>query len=538
MATKTLGTGGDYATFTAAIAGIATWDTLNVLTAGTYTEAAALSAISKTVEFVNLSGGQVTIQTPLGSHIGSVSGGPVTVTWTGDFNFQIRKPGFGGTEYHWLLAGTAGADNKLVFEGCTFTSDYTTGLTQVVYQQSGKSHEFHDCTMVGQYAQLVTLASTCNDSKIDGLTIADSTKFIVKGYTTGAMFASFDHRRIVGNVSDAPMYNANNQLPVSVTTSGLLTTSVMWGMNGPFYMTVGSNIAIEKSTFDGTRTFAFYCRSNSSTGTTFRDCEFCGFSGEGVNVFGTIANLIDYCGASNGCPALSNSAGSVGTHCLTSDPLFADYAGHDYHLLAGSPRIDAGTTVIATVDPDGVAIPQGTAPDIGAFEWVQAVTPVVYDSGATADATVIATYLDGTPLAGFAAYDLFPAHGDRLVTLAQIVLISLFSDRVAATDDELPPGQDNRRGWFADTTGDKIGSRLWLMESSAVTDTTLDDCRFYAAEALAHMTRDGLATSVEVDMDIVTDDANPLEARLETTITVRLDEKRGVILKFPDLWGL
>jgi hypothetical protein len=43
MATKTLGTGGDYATFTAAIAGIATWDTLNALDAGVYTEAAALT---------------------------------------------------------------------------------------------------------------------------------------------------------------------------------------------------------------------------------------------------------------------------------------------------------------------------------------------------------------------------------------------------------------------------------------------------------------------------------------------------------------
>lgn len=39
MSTKTLGTGGDYATFTAAFAGIATWDILQVITAKTYTEA-------------------------------------------------------------------------------------------------------------------------------------------------------------------------------------------------------------------------------------------------------------------------------------------------------------------------------------------------------------------------------------------------------------------------------------------------------------------------------------------------------------------
>lgn len=215
-----------------------------------------------------------------------------------------------------------------------------------------------------------------------------------------------------------------------------------------------------------------------------------------------------------------------------------DYANHDFHILATSPYRDAGTTCTATTDPDGNPIPAGSAPCIGAFEWVPSVSPVTYESEYMPDATFICTDITGAPLPGFSAYDLFPAQGDPLVSLAQIVLISLFTDRVANPDDELPPGQTDRRGWFADTSTDKLGSRLWLDEGAAVDDNTLLRNRHFVEEALAHLTRDGLATSVEIDMDIVTDDRNPTEARLETEIRVLLDQKRGVILKFPDLWGL
>lgn len=52
------------------------------------------------------------------------------------------------------------------------------------------------------------------------------------------------------------------------------------------------------------------------------------------------------------------------------DPLLIDVAAHDFHLKPTSPAIDAAaaTSLGVTVDYDGVARPQGTAPDIGAFE--------------------------------------------------------------------------------------------------------------------------------------------------------------------------
>lgn len=59
----------------------------------------------------------------------------------------------------------------------------------------------------------------------------------------------------------------------------------------------------------------------------------------------------------------------------TAPPLFVDAAAGDFHQLSGSPTINAGTAdaSIGTLDLDGAARTQETAPDIGAYEF--GVTP-------------------------------------------------------------------------------------------------------------------------------------------------------------------
>lgn len=82
------------------------------------------------------------------------------------------------------------------------------------------------------------------------------------------------------------------------------------------------------------------------------------------------------------------------------------------------------------------------------------------------------------------------------------VLISLFTDRRASADDELPDGTTDRRGWwgdaFAEEEGDEIGSKLWLLERSKITAETIRLARDYAQAALDWLVTDGVARSVEV----------------------------------------
>jgi len=54
---------------------------------------------------------------------------------------------------------------------------------------------------------------------------------------------------------------------------------------------------------------------------------------------------------------------------INADPKFVNLAGRDFHLLASSLALNAGTTVpIVVVDREGIARPQGGTFDIGAYE--------------------------------------------------------------------------------------------------------------------------------------------------------------------------
>jgi len=58
------------------------------------------------------------------------------------------------------------------------------------------------------------------------------------------------------------------------------------------------------------------------------------------------------------------------TEQLNADPKFVDASNGDYSLLSTSPAIDAGTDVSLTSDYIGTSVPQGSAPDIGPYEYI------------------------------------------------------------------------------------------------------------------------------------------------------------------------
>lgn len=90
----------------------------------------------------------------------------------------------------------------------------------------------------------------------------------------------------------------------------------------------------------------------------------------------------------------------------------------------------------------------------------------------------------------------------RDASLQSAVILSLFLDARAAADDALPAGTSDRRGWLGDAlsprSGDRFGSRLWLLAREKQTEETRLRAEEYAAEALAWLIEDGLAETVEV----------------------------------------
>jgi hypothetical protein len=51
------------------------------------------------------------------------------------------------------------------------------------------------------------------------------------------------------------------------------------------------------------------------------------------------------------------------------NPLFVDTAAGNFHLTGGSPAKDAGAVLAYSRDYDGLSVPQGPKPDMGAFEY-------------------------------------------------------------------------------------------------------------------------------------------------------------------------
>ena len=104
--------------------------------------------------------------------------------------------------------------------------------------------------------------------------------------------------------------------------------------------------------------------------------------------------------------------------------LFANPAGADFHLPAGSPAINMGTSLLApTVDRDGVARPQGPKVDVGAYERVVAVpAPGDFNGDGKVDAADLGAWKLGFPTASGASLAQGDADADGDVDGADLLV--------------------------------------------------------------------------------------------------------------------
>jgi len=118
--------------------------------------------------------------------------------------------------------------------------------------------------------------------------------------------------------------------------------------------------------------------------------------------------------------------------------------------------------------------------------------------------------------------------------LRTAVIISLFSDRRADDGSTVPAGDGDLRGWWGDafssTQGDRIGSRLWLLDRSTITANLSQRAQEYAKEALAWMLEDNVASKIDVSAAVVGRD------RLDLTIEITQPQGDSVSFRFAHVW--
>lgn len=118
-----------------------------------------------------------------------------------------------------------------------------------------------------------------------------------------------------------------------------------------------------------------------------------------------------------------------------------------------------------------------------------------------------------------------------LVTAA---LLSLFLDRRAERDDVPPSGDpQDRRGWWADeflpVEGDRIGSRMWMLDRSVLTGETVRRAEEYIREALAWMIEDRVVAAVGVLIETTRDG-------LFYAVTFQRPARDDVTFRFSSVW--
>ena len=139
----------------------------------------------------------------------------------------------------------------------------------------------------------------------------------------------------------------------------------------------------------------------------------------------------------------------------------------------------------------------------------------------------------GTALARPADIEVSGAELLRDPGFETAVLISLCSNARAAEDDPLPDSTDTRSGWWGSEVLDlEIGSRLWLLGRSKLTDETFSRAEEYIKEALQWMIEEGAADEILCTVEKDTTQLN----RLKFTVMIVRKDNKNIFFNFYTNW--
>lgn len=115
--------------------------------------------------------------------------------------------------------------------------------------------------------------------------------------------------------------------------------------------------------------------------------------------------------------------------------------------------------------------------------------------------------------------------------LTRSVIISLFSWRRADPDDD----SEQPMGWWGDSyptiQNDRIGSRLYLLQRTTLTNNTVELARGYLEQALAWLKDDGVVSRIAINVQRRGTDI------LTAEITLYRNDGSSQLITFDDLWS-
>ncbi len=134
-------------------------------------------------------------------------------------------------------------------------------------------------------------------------------------------------------------------------------------------------------------------------------------------------------------------------------------------------------------------------------------------------------------------YDVKYEHGDIQTdrTMTTALLMSIFTDRRANDDDELP-NEGDKGGWWGDLLEEddtKKGSRLWLLKGR-IDQQALNQAKEYIKESIQWFVDDGIWQFFSVTTE---KGGEAYNQRLNFQIDAHYSNGQNVSYKFKDLWG-
>ncbi len=273
-----------------------------------------------------------------------------------------------------FISGGTGSMTNLTVSNCTFNSNTDIGLqmsgtgTGATLSYVTTSNNLWDgVNLKDDWTGVVIDHSTSNSNGVDGIG-GDGDGYTAHNNAQVTIRNSVARNNWQGNVSFVDASTAHLEYNEFTHTTSPTHGSVWAGGSGDFWI-YNNVISSDAQTGYGIE----IGRLNAKTVRIYNNIVY----GYNFGIFqdtpyaSTVLedyNIVTHAGT------LGRSGFTSGTHTLTSDPLFTNRAGLDFTLQSTSPAINAGTNLSLTSDHVGTVVPQGSAPDIGAYEYVTPTT--------------------------------------------------------------------------------------------------------------------------------------------------------------------